>query len=107
MDARGRVTTGHGAIADFDWTSMRELETEFALAECMDVTPERCIICGRCGLQRLFKEALNAWFQVLDRYTLADALGIFGIRRLGFDSRLSTASIVGSTSFGDGLSDWN
>jgi hypothetical protein len=35
---------------------------------------------GCCGLQRIFQESLRAWFQVLDRYTLADALK--GSRRL-------------------------
>jgi Rrf2 family transcriptional regulator, nitric oxide-sensitive transcriptional repressor len=56
-------------------TAMRKLETDFALAECMGVEPERCVITGCCGLQRIFKEALNAWFEALDRYTLADAIG--------------------------------
>jgi len=60
--------------------AMRELESDFALVECMGVAPERCAITGCCGLQRVFKEALNAWFQVLDRYTLADAVG--GSKRL-------------------------
>jgi Rrf2 family nitric oxide-sensitive transcriptional repressor len=61
-------------------TAMRKLESDFALAECMGVSPERCVITGCCGLQRVFKEALNAWFEVLDRYTLADAVG--GSKRL-------------------------
>ena len=54
---------------------MRKLESDFALVDCMGVAPERCTITGCCGLQKIFKEALNAWFQVLDRYTLADAIG--------------------------------
>ncbi len=54
--------------------AVRKLESDFALAECMGVSPENCVITGRCGLQRIFKEALNAFFQTLDRYTLADAI---------------------------------
>ena len=53
--------------------AVRKLENDFALAECMGAAPENCVITGRCGLQRIFKEALNAFFQTLDRYTLADA----------------------------------
>jgi Rrf2 family nitric oxide-sensitive transcriptional repressor len=53
---------------------VRKLENDFALAECMGVAPENCVITGRCGLQRIFKEALNAFFQTLDRYTLADLI---------------------------------
>jgi Rrf2 family nitric oxide-sensitive transcriptional repressor len=60
--------------------AVRKLESDFALAECMGVEPERCVITGSCGLQRIFKEALNEWFQALDRYTLADAVG--GSKRL-------------------------
>ena len=45
----------------------RKLENDFALAECMGVVPENCVITGRCGLQRILKEALNAFFQTLDR----------------------------------------
>jgi Rrf2 family nitric oxide-sensitive transcriptional repressor len=55
--------------------AMRHLENDFALVDCMGVAPERCAISGCCGLEKIFKEALNAWFHVLDRYTLADAIG--------------------------------
>jgi Rrf2 family transcriptional regulator, nitric oxide-sensitive transcriptional repressor len=53
---------------------MRRLESDFALADCLGAEPERCVIAGCCGLQKIFKEALEAWFLVLDRYTLADAM---------------------------------
>lgn len=53
---------------------MREMETDFALVDCLGSEPERCVISGSCGLQRIFGEALRAWFQTLDRYTLADAI---------------------------------
>ena len=68
--------------------AMRKLESDFALVDCMGVAPERCMITGCCGLQKIFKEALNAWFQVLDRYTLADVIsGSRGLERtLGIDA---------------------
>jgi len=53
---------------------MREMESDFALVDCLGVEPERCLIAGNCGLQRIFGEALRAWFQILDRYSLADAV---------------------------------
>lgn len=72
--------------------AMRQLESDFSLVDCMGVAPERCAITGCCGLQRIFNEALNAWFQALDRYTLADAIaGSSGLlRALGIDEAKST-----------------
>ena len=32
--------------------AVRKLESDFALAECMGVAPENCVITGRCGLQQ-------------------------------------------------------
>ncbi len=46
----------------------------FALADCLGAEPERCVLSGFCGLQWIFDEALEAWFRVLDRYTLADVV---------------------------------
>lgn len=60
--------------------AMRKLESDFAIVECMGAEPERCVITGNCGLQSILIEALNAWFMVLDSYTLADA--IRGSKRL-------------------------
>ncbi len=62
---------------------MREMEADFALVDCLGAEPERCVISGCCGLQGIFGEALRAWFEVLDRYTLADAIdGSRGLPRL-------------------------
>jgi len=54
---------------------LRATENDFALADCLGNEPQRCVITGCCGLQKIFAEALEAWFKVLDRYTLADAMG--------------------------------
>ncbi len=53
---------------------MRKMEPDFALAECLGAEPERCVLSGFCGLQWIFDEALEAWFRVLESYTLADAI---------------------------------
>ena len=62
---------------------VRMMEEDFSLVHCMG--SGFCRIQGVCRLQGFFIEALEAWFTVLDGYTLADALknpsGM--IRRLG------------------------
>lgn len=45
---------------------------DWALVECFDPELNRCPISGGCGLQPVLKEALDAYFSVLDRYSLAD-----------------------------------
>lgn len=50
---------------------VRATEPDFALVECF--TPENnCLITPRCRLKIVLKEALNAFVETLDRYTLAD-----------------------------------
>ncbi|MGH9582964.1 MAG: Rrf2 family transcriptional regulator [Bryobacteraceae bacterium] len=45
---------------------------DWALVECFDGDSNRCPITGGCGLRPVLKEALDAYFAVLDRYSLAD-----------------------------------
>lgn len=52
---------------------VRATEPDFALVECF--TPENnCLITPRCRLKGALKEALNAFVETLDRYTLADLI---------------------------------
>jgi Rrf2 family nitric oxide-sensitive transcriptional repressor len=53
---------------------VRQMEPDFAIAECLSSDPTRCALVGLCGSQKIFAEALGAWFEVLDRHTLADAI---------------------------------
>ncbi|MEW6639936.1 MAG: Rrf2 family transcriptional regulator [Pseudomonadota bacterium] len=61
---------------------VRATEPDFALVECL--APEnRCRITPACRLRGVMKEALSAFTDVLDRYTLADLMlrpEEFGIR---------------------------
>ena len=50
---------------------VRESES-MAIAECFDEGSNRCALAGRCRLEAILHEALDAFFQVLDRYTLED-----------------------------------
>jgi Rrf2 family transcriptional regulator, nitric oxide-sensitive transcriptional repressor len=50
---------------------LREAE-DWALVECFDADSNRCPITDGCGLRGVLKQALDAYFAVLDRYSLAD-----------------------------------
>jgi Rrf2 family nitric oxide-sensitive transcriptional repressor len=52
---------------------LRETEGGFALVDCFD--GGNCRIHSACRLKGVFEEALDAFLQVLDKYTLADLLG--------------------------------
>jgi Rrf2 family nitric oxide-sensitive transcriptional repressor len=41
-------------------------------AECFDAERNRCAITRQCGLRHVLAEAVDAFYAVLDRYTLAD-----------------------------------
>jgi Predicted transcriptional regulator len=45
-----------------------------AVAECFDAGRNTCLLAGRCRLEGVLHEALDAFHAVLDRYTLEDLL---------------------------------
>jgi Rrf2 family nitric oxide-sensitive transcriptional repressor len=49
------------------------MENDLAIAECFGKN-NSCILTPACSLQLLFNEALEAFFGVLDTYTLEDIL---------------------------------
>ncbi|MGI9357327.1 MAG: iron-responsive transcriptional regulator RirA [Rhizobiaceae bacterium] len=51
---------------------IRATEDSIALAECFETGETECPLVSSCGLNQALAEALNAFFEVLDRYTLAD-----------------------------------
>ena len=52
---------------------IRDTEQDFALVECFSAA-NSCCITPACQLKHIFAEALEAFFAVLDSYTLADLL---------------------------------
>ncbi|WP_163557789.1 Rrf2 family transcriptional regulator [Halomonas sp. NO4] len=53
---------------------VRDMEHELSLVECFRDHSD-CIITPACRLKPILNEALTAFLEVLDRYTLADMLG--------------------------------
>lgn len=52
---------------------VRQTEDGFYLVDCMDPNhPDPCVLTNYCGLTHIFNEALKAYLQVLDKFTLAD-----------------------------------
>jgi Rrf2 family nitric oxide-sensitive transcriptional repressor len=53
---------------------VRDTEGTAMPAECFEPGGGHCIIRGSCGLQGVLGEAVDAFYAVLDRYTLADVM---------------------------------
>lgn len=53
---------------------VRATEDNLTLVECFDPETNRCPIAPACALAPALDEALNAFFAVLDRYSLADLI---------------------------------
>ncbi|MDJ0943815.1 MAG: Rrf2 family transcriptional regulator [Kiloniellales bacterium] len=51
---------------------VRTTEEDLALVECFKPEENRCAITPACRLKQIFAEALEAFFQALSGYTLAD-----------------------------------
>ncbi|EKF19625.1 iron-responsive transcriptional regulator RirA [Nitratireductor pacificus] len=58
------------AISLFD--VVRITEDNFAMAECFENDAADCPLVESCGLNAALREALNAFFDVLARYTIRD-----------------------------------
>ncbi|MEO7996299.1 MAG: Rrf2 family transcriptional regulator [Gemmatimonadaceae bacterium] len=54
---------------------VRQTEPDMILVECFDHEKDACPITKECRLRRALKDALRAFLQTLDEYTLADFLG--------------------------------
>ncbi|PQA89697.1 RrF2 family transcriptional regulator [Hyphococcus luteus] len=61
---------------------IRSTEEDFKLVECFDRSTNQCMISGRCKLARILDEALGAYMQTLDKYTLADLASERGLKKL-------------------------
>lgn len=55
-------------------TLVRQTEDNLHLVECFDITKNMCAISSVCRLKGILNEALNAYFKVLDSFTLEQLL---------------------------------
>ncbi|MED0717032.1 BadM/Rrf2 family transcriptional regulator [Aeribacillus composti] len=53
---------------------VRKTEEDFHLVECFNEKNSECVITSVCRLRHVFQQALQAYLQVLDQYTLADLI---------------------------------
>lgn len=53
---------------------VRQTEPNFDIAECFNKATNSCAITPVCALKSILGEARAGFFQVLDRYTIADAV---------------------------------
>lgn len=53
---------------------VRHFENDFVLLECFDKGCDYCVISPGCKLKRALHEALQAFLEVLDTYTVQDLL---------------------------------
>lgn len=51
---------------------VRTMEPDLHMVECFNTESNGCVITAACGLRGVLGSALRAYFDVLDRYTLAD-----------------------------------
>ena len=53
---------------------VRDLEQDFDLLECFNKDTNHCILSPACKLKHVLHDALEAFFKVLDQYTLEDLI---------------------------------
>jgi Rrf2 family iron-responsive transcriptional regulator len=51
---------------------VRATETNLNLADCFESDHRNCLLVDACGFNNALREALAAFFAVLDRYSIAD-----------------------------------
>jgi Rrf2 family iron-responsive transcriptional regulator len=55
--------------------TIRLTEESFSMAECFEDGDATCPLTGSCDLNAALREALGAFFEVLERHTIADLAG--------------------------------
>jgi Rrf2 family iron-responsive transcriptional regulator len=68
----GGVRLGRAADTITLFDVVRVTEESFAMAECFENDAAECPLIDSCGLNAALREALNAFFAVLERHSIAD-----------------------------------
>jgi Rrf2 family transcriptional regulator, nitric oxide-sensitive transcriptional repressor len=53
---------------------VKECEEDFTMVECFDAEHNQCVLTAACKLKRVLHEALDAYFDALNQYTLIDLI---------------------------------
>jgi Rrf2 family iron-responsive transcriptional regulator len=70
---KGGIRLGRPATDITLLDTIKLTEENFAMAECFDGGDDvACPLAGNCDLNGALREALGAFFEVLDSYTIAD-----------------------------------
>ena len=87
---KGGIRLGRPATEITLLDAIKLTEDGFALAECFEGTDIHCPLVDACDLNAALKEALGAFFDVLDGYTIADLAGRRSAlrKRLGLETML-------------------
>lgn len=92
LRGRGGGLRLRGAVESINLGAVvRATEDGFELVECFDRARNRCVVSSACGVRGPLEEALGAFLEVLDRYSLGDL-----VRNPGTFRRLR--SVLASTS---------
>ena len=68
----GGVRLGRAASQITLFDVVRVTEESFSMAECFDSDSADCPLIDSCGLNAALREALGAFFAVLEKHTIAD-----------------------------------
>jgi len=90
----GGVRLGRAAkdISLFD--VVRVTEENFAMAECFENDATECPLVDSCGLNSALREALNAFFGVLMKYSIDDLVKARPNALLGLDDDLEVERVA-------------
>lgn len=70
----GGVRLGRPAASISLFDVVRVTEESFSMAECFDSDTADCPLIDSCGLNAALREALGAFFAVLEKHTIADVV---------------------------------
>jgi len=88
---KGGIRLGRPAAEITLLDTVKLTEESFALAECFEGTDIHCPLAGACDLNGALHEALTAFFDVLESYTIADLAG----KRRTLRQRLGLEELTG------------
>lgn len=71
----GGISLGHDPKEILLGTVVRQTEPDAGLVECFDPTHNTCPIDGACRLKGILADAMEAFWSVLDKHSVADLTG--------------------------------